>query len=202
MPAGRKAAFKWPPHSRLPLATEALIRHAPGPAVLLALPTMQRKGRQSPHASLNAGSSFAQFPPKAEVRGCAWRYSSSARSSWIPRRAHCSAMGFRRLWRRRHSTYCCACRATGTGRLEGRITAGAVAGNLRRGGEPQSADLPAAKILDGDDHPRYIATVPRRGYRFVAEVRERSEEPGLFLGRHGRAIRSPAALATSLVSAC
>ena len=32
------------------------------------------------------------------------------------------------------------------------------------------------KILGGDDQPEYIATVPRRGYRFVAEVRERAEE--------------------------
>ncbi len=32
------------------------------------------------------------------------------------------------------------------------------------------------KILGGDDQPEYISTVPRRGYRFVAEVRERSEE--------------------------
>ncbi|AMY10827.1 Transcriptional activator CadC [Luteitalea pratensis] len=33
------------------------------------------------------------------------------------------------------------------------------------------------KILGADDQPEYISTVPRRGYRFVAEVRERSEEP-------------------------
>ena len=32
------------------------------------------------------------------------------------------------------------------------------------------------KILGADDQPEYISTVPRRGYRFVAEVRERSEE--------------------------
>ena len=32
------------------------------------------------------------------------------------------------------------------------------------------------KILSGDDQPEYISTVPRRGYRFVADVRERSEE--------------------------
>lgn len=34
------------------------------------------------------------------------------------------------------------------------------------------------KILGGDDQPEYISTVPRRGYRFVADVRERSEELG------------------------
>ena len=32
------------------------------------------------------------------------------------------------------------------------------------------------KILSGDDQPEYISTVPRRGYRFVAEVRERPED--------------------------
>ena len=32
------------------------------------------------------------------------------------------------------------------------------------------------KILGGDDQPEYISTVPRRGYRFVADVRERPED--------------------------
>jgi DNA-binding winged helix-turn-helix (wHTH) protein len=47
------------------------------------------------------------------------------------------------------------------------------------------------KILCGDaDQPEYIATVPRRGYRFVGEVAEQMKEPRLFLGRPGRARRS------------
>jgi Tol biopolymer transport system component/DNA-binding winged helix-turn-helix (wHTH) protein len=33
------------------------------------------------------------------------------------------------------------------------------------------------KLLGGEDQPEYVATVPRRGYRFVVEVAERSEEP-------------------------
>ena len=111
-------------------------------------------------------------------------------------------MGFRRLWRRRPSTYCC-CSVEQRARVVSKdeLLQTVWPGTFVEEGNLSQQIFLLRKILGGDDQPEYISTVPRRGYRFVAEVRERSEElTRSSSGRHGRAMRSPAGLATPLIS--
>jgi TolB-like protein/DNA-binding winged helix-turn-helix (wHTH) protein/Tfp pilus assembly protein PilF len=58
----------------------------------------------------------------------------------------------------------------------------------------QHISLLRKALQDGEDGARYIETVPRRGYRFVAEVREAD-------GKGSRADRDPAAAKTQTSSA-
>ena len=56
-------------------------------------------------------------------------------------------------------------------------------------------------LRDGEDGTRYIETVPKRGYRFVAQVREFEPEDDEVVGRNGAASPGLAAAAsTSLPS--
>ena len=145
--------------------------------MLLALPTMRQKGRQSPHASLNPGSSFAQFPRKADVRGYAWRFSSSGRSSSNPSTRSLLRQGVPQTLAPKTFDLLLLlveqrARVVSKDELLQTVWPGTF---VEEGNLSQQIFL-LRKILGGDDQPEYISTVPRRGYRFVAEVRERPED--------------------------
>ena len=90
-------------------------------------------------------------------------------------------------------------RATGAGRLKDELLQTLWPGTFVEEGTSVQQIFLLRKIL-GRDEPQYISTVPRRGYRFVAEVQERSEF-ALFLRGPSPAMRSPQALGP-LISAC
>ena len=118
------------------------------------------EGPSSPHASLNAGSSFAQFPPRLTSGVCVavfefgpFLLDPSTRSLLRMGSADAGAQDLRPA--------AVVSRATGAGRLQRRAPADGVARNLRRGRKPHQQIFLLRKILRRRRQPEYISTVPR-----------------------------------------
>jgi len=140
---------------------------------------MRQNGRKSPHGSLNTDSSFAQFPAEADVQGvrvAVFRFGpffldSSRRSllrDGIPQALAPKTFDILLLLVEQRA------RVVSKDELLQTVWPGTF---VEEGNLSQQIFL-LRKILGRDaDRPEYIATVPRRGYRFVGEMAEQVKEP-------------------------